>query len=289
MMAALSASEVKSPRFIVPRQRRLTFRPVRPSCVYCMMRPPDADDVRCAVYHGTPRRTKALELSQRQPIDTLPRRCYTPRSFPRSAPHGIDHDRSASNVPHDAPDPPLRGARHAILPERPDSRVVSSLHRPGGDRSRRVRRAAPRRLHDLHLSRPRPVDRQRPRSQRGDGRAAGPAHRLQPGQGRLDALHRSEHRSAGRERHRRRGRADRRRRGADGAARQDRSGGADLLRRRRGQPGRLPGDDESRRHLEAARDLLLREQPLLRDDADPGDGGAGAPDRARRWASACRP
>jgi len=36
MMAKLSASLVSGPKFMVPRQRRLTFRPVRPSWTYCM-------------------------------------------------------------------------------------------------------------------------------------------------------------------------------------------------------------------------------------------------------------
>ena len=37
MIAKASASMVCGPKFIVPRQSWLTFRPVRPSCVYCMV------------------------------------------------------------------------------------------------------------------------------------------------------------------------------------------------------------------------------------------------------------
>src|SRR4051812_43980250 len=37
MMAKLSASLVWGPKFIVPRQSRLTCRPVRPRDVYCML------------------------------------------------------------------------------------------------------------------------------------------------------------------------------------------------------------------------------------------------------------
>src|SRR5437763_11325199 len=36
MTAKLSLSLVCGPKFMVPRQRRLTFRPVRPRCAYCI-------------------------------------------------------------------------------------------------------------------------------------------------------------------------------------------------------------------------------------------------------------
>ena len=53
-------------------------------------------------------------------------------------------------------------------------------------------------------------------------------------------------------------------------ARRFRPGGDDLFRRWRHQPGRVPGGAESGRGLASAGDLLLREQPLLGDDADRG-------------------
>src|SRR5215831_16884551 len=36
MILCESASVVNGPKFMVPRHRRLTFSPVRPSCAYCM-------------------------------------------------------------------------------------------------------------------------------------------------------------------------------------------------------------------------------------------------------------
>src|SRR5690606_21186163 len=45
MMAWLSASSVCGPKFIVPRTRRLTLSPVRPSCVYSMTPHPTSGSV----------------------------------------------------------------------------------------------------------------------------------------------------------------------------------------------------------------------------------------------------
>src|SRR6266498_2746968 len=51
MIAWESASEVSGPKFIVPRQSRLTRSPVRPRCAYCIEAPR-----RSAGDRGKPRR-----------------------------------------------------------------------------------------------------------------------------------------------------------------------------------------------------------------------------------------
>ena len=92
------------------------------------------------------------------------------------------------------------------------ARLPPPLRRRGSRRRRRVRGVERRRPDHLDPSRARPPRRQGRRVQSDDGRADGQGHRLQQGQGRVDAHLRPRPRHARRQRHRRGRLADRRRR-----------------------------------------------------------------------------
>src|SRR6185503_11238072 len=65
MMAKLSASLVSGPKFIVPRQSRLTFTPERPRWTYCIGKIP-YHTREYGIVHG---------LEERSTLTTLPHRC----------------------------------------------------------------------------------------------------------------------------------------------------------------------------------------------------------------------
>ena len=77
-------------------------------------------------------------------------------------------------LPHDAHDPPLRGAGRRPRQRERDRRRDARVRRPGGRRGRRLRGAAPRRRDHVDPPRPRPPDREGRGRAAHDGRAARP-------------------------------------------------------------------------------------------------------------------
>ena len=118
----------------------------------------------------------------------------------------------------DAAGAEVRAANPGPGRDRRDAGAGASVHRPGGDRRGRVRRAARRRLRVLDPPRTWARGRQGLGPGRLHGRAVRAGDRRLPGQGRLDAHGRHVARDHRRQRHRRRRHPDRRRRGAVRAA-----------------------------------------------------------------------
>ena len=147
-------------------------------------------------------------------------------------------------LPHDAPDPPLRGARRRPRQCERDRRRHPRVRRPGGGRDRRVRGASADDVDHVDPPRPRPRDREGRRRPPDDGRAARPRRRAQPRARRLDARRRPRASGSRRERDRRGRRAVRRGGGVGRPAGRDGRRRGHVLRRRRRQPGRPARDDE---------------------------------------------
>ena len=115
-------------------------------------------------------------------------------------------------VPHDAHDPPLRGARSRSRERERDRRRDTRVRRPGGDRDRRLLCASARRRD--HVDAPRSRTRAREGRDAGPNvrRAARPDRRYEPRAWRLHAHRRSQSRHLRRKRDRGGRRADRCRR-----------------------------------------------------------------------------
>ena len=159
-------------------------------------------------------------------------------------------------------DPVVRAPGDGAVRGEADPRLGASVHRHGGDRRRRLRRARKERLHHEHPSRPRPLRRQGARPEADDGRDHRPRGRLLPRPRRQHAHHRD------RRGHARRGRdrgglvRDRRRSRTRPPPAGARRGRRLLLRRRRLEPGHPPRGLQPRRRARRARGLRLREQPV---------------------------
>ena len=181
----------------------------------------------------------------------------------RGATDADHHQRGARTLPPDAADSPLRGADRLALQPGPDDGHRPPLDRPGSLRGRRRRRGTARRLRRQHPP--------RARASPGEGRADRPAagrdlrarDRLLSRQGRLAA-----YRGArilnflGTNGITGGGHAGRDRRGPLGQVAPQRPGRPLLLRRRRGECGRVPRSAEYGGGLAAADRLHLREQRL---------------------------
>ncbi len=137
-----------------------------------------------------------------------------------------------------------------------------SVARAGGDRGGLCRRDETRRPLVLHLSRPRPHAGARRAGGAGAGRADAARQRADARQGRLDAPDLRRARGDGLLRHHRRAPADRLRRRAAGAVQGAGRRLGLLLRRRHHQYRRLPRGAQSRRGVEAAGRVRVREQSL---------------------------
>ena len=161
-------------------------------------------------------------------------------------------------------------------------RLRPHLARPGGGGRRGVHRARAGRLPGDHAPRPRALPGKGRRRRRHDGRAVRARRGDLRRQGRLDARGRPVPRRARRERDRRREPpARRRRRPVEQAARPG-TGRGRVLRRGRGQPGRLPRVGQPGGDLGPAGAARLREQHLRRVLGQPPDDARAERRRAQR-------